>query len=191
MATTVPKQHIATRDTIDVASEVLVGTENNLCIFRERLHNLARIATGNDNIGERFCCRRSVYIAYHGVVGVSFHKLLECIGWATLCQRTRSVKVWHQNSFIGTKYLVGFAHEMHATHYDNICIGSGCFLRKGKAVAYEISQVLHFCVCVIMCHYHGILLFTHTFYFSLYIYIGRYRFVNKALFAPFLINHVL
>ena len=44
MAAAVPEKHLATGNAVDVIAEIIVGTEDNLLVLRERSHHLLRIA---------------------------------------------------------------------------------------------------------------------------------------------------
>ena len=69
MAGTVPQQHVPARYTVDVATQILIWTEDNGRVFGERLHNLTCVTARHHHIGERFSCSRGVHVADDSMVG--------------------------------------------------------------------------------------------------------------------------
>ena len=53
-ADTVPKQHLAAGDLIDVAAQVAVGRKDDLLLFGQRAHQLLGVAAGADKVAEGF-----------------------------------------------------------------------------------------------------------------------------------------
>ena len=71
MATAVPQQHRAARHTVDVVAQVVVGTEDNLLVLRERCHH---------NIRESLDSRSGVDIAHHLIARMLLLILLQILG---------------------------------------------------------------------------------------------------------------
>ena len=150
MAGTVPKQHIASRNRIDVITQVSVGTENNLFIFRKAFHNLLGIGGSNHHIGHRFNGRRGIDIRDHRMIGMRFDKIGKFIGRTTVGQRTACIQIRHQHFFIRTKNLSRFTHKVDTTHHNDIRIRFSCPLCQRQAVTYKVGNILYFARLVIV-----------------------------------------
>ena len=62
------------------------------------------------------------------MTGMLCYELGKLVGRTTLCQGAGSLEVGNKNLLVGTKYLACLAHEVHTTHYYNVCIGGSSLL---------------------------------------------------------------
>ena len=122
MTTTLPQQHIAARDGIDIRAQIIVRSENNFLILRERVHYLLRIATGYHHIGQCFHGRRGVHIAHHLVARMLLLVSLQILSLAAVSQRAACIQVRTEHQLVGRQQLAGLCHEVHASHDDDLRI---------------------------------------------------------------------
>ena len=95
------------------------------------------------------------------------HETGEIIGRTAFGQRAGGVEVWDEHFLVRTKNLVGFGHEMNATHHDDVGIGRRRLLRQGETVADEVGNVLQVAFGVIVREDDGVFLLTQPAYLLL------------------------
>ena len=86
MAGTIPKQHIASCNRIDIITQISIRTENNLFICRKTFYDLLGISRSDHHIGHRFNSRCSVNIRNHCIIRMLLDKFSKLISRTTVGQ---------------------------------------------------------------------------------------------------------
>ena len=68
MARSIPEQHFPAGNGIDVRTEIIIRTEDNLGVLRKLIHYLLGIGRGNNYIREGFDVRARIHITYHNMI---------------------------------------------------------------------------------------------------------------------------
>ena len=191
VAGTVPQHHVAAGDAVDVASQVLVRTEDDLLVLGKTLHYLPCVAAGNHHIGQSLGGGSGVDIAYHGVAGMLLDKLAEAIHGAAFCQRALRIEVGHQHHFVGTENLVGLSHEVNTAHHDDVCISLGSLLCQSQAVTHKVGYILYVALGVVMRHDDCVLLLAHAANLSFQVCSCGYGLIGVTLLLPFRVVHII
>ena len=160
VAGTVPEQHLAPCDGVDVVAQVPVGTEDDGRVLRKAFHNLTRVARGHDHVSECLDGSGRVDIGDDRVVRMFVYELGKAVGRTTVGERTACCQVGDKHFLVGTKDFGCLAHEVYAAHHEDVGIATGCPLCEGEAVAHEVGKVLDLAFLVVVCQDDGILLFT-------------------------------
>ena len=189
MAGTIPQQHAPSRNRIDIISQILIRTENNLLIFRKTLYDLFCIGRRYHHVGQCFYCRTGIYVRNNRMAGMLFDKTCKLIVGTTIRQRTTGIQVGNQHFLVGTQNLCRFTHKVNPAHHNNTCIRLGSPLRQSQTVADEIGYLLNFVGLVVVPQYHRILFFLQSGYFRFQIDTLFYRFTDISLFQPFFFFH--
>ena len=108
----------------------------------------------------------------------------------TFGQRTCGIQVRHKHFFPGAENLVGFPHEMHPTHHDDVGIRLCRLLRQSQAVTHKICQILYDTFRVVVGHDYGILFAAKVSDFLFQIQATFHGFINEPFFQPFFFNHI-
>ena len=125
------------------------------------------------------------------MVGVRLYKVCELVRRTTFCEGAGGVEVRYDNRFARAKNLRRFAHEVHATHHDDISIRGRRLLRKGKTVAHEVGDFLNVGFRIIMRHDDSVFLAAQAAYLCLHVNSGRERGVDTTHFFPVVCHSVL
>ena len=86
MATTIPQQHLPTSNTVDITSQIIVGTKNQFGIFWERVDNFLGIARGDNNICQCFYRCSSIHITHHLIARMFFFVFFEVFSLTRVSQ---------------------------------------------------------------------------------------------------------
>ena len=125
VAGSIPQEHLATRDGIQVGTEVAVGPKDERLVLRKTFHYLARVAGRDNHVGDSLDGGRSIDVTNHLVVGMRMYKFSESIGGTTFGQGAGSTQVGNEHFLLRAEYFVGLAHKVHATHNYDVGIGLG------------------------------------------------------------------
>ena len=150
MTTTVPKQHIAACDAIDVTAQILIRTKDYLRVFWEGVNDFLRVAAGHHHIGQGFHGCRCIHITHHLIARMLVLVLFQVFGLTTVGQRTPRIQIRTKHQFLGTEYLTRLSHEMDTTHDDDFCIGLRGLLCQSQRIADEVSHLLNIAHRIIM-----------------------------------------
>ena len=164
VAGTVPENHLASGLRIYVVSEIAVRPEDDLLVGGEGIDNIHRVAGSDHDISQSLHGSRSVDVADHGVAGMLFDEFFQFRSRAAVGERAAGVEIGYQYFFVRAENLDSLAHEVNATHDDDVIVeffGDPC---ESQRVAYEISEVLNFSDSIIVREDHGVLFFLESFY---------------------------
>ncbi len=173
----IPQHHVAACQAVDIFSEITVGTEYDFLVIRKRIHYLKSIARGDYYVGESFYVGCSVYVANDRMTRMKLYKFFEVLGLAAVGKRASGFRIRHENTFVGTKYLGCFSHEMHSAHHYYILFHILGYASQCQGVAYEVGHILYLGICVVMGHYHRALFF----FKPVYIFVQTGCFLGVAL----------
>ena len=189
MASALPQQHPPARNSVYIVAQVAVGTEDYLLVLRQLAYYALRIAARYDDVRQRLHRRRGVHIAHHRVAHMLLLELPQLLGAARVGKRAARVKVGTQHRLVRTQQLARLSHEVHAAHHYHLSLRLRRLASQRQRVAYEVGNVLHRAVRIIVRHNHGVLLLAHSAYLGSEVYPRRSRLVNEALAPPFVFHH--
>ena len=184
VARTVPQEHVAPRNAVDVSPEVAVGSEDNFFVLRKTLHNLLGIARSYHHV--RHCLRggRGVDVGNDRVVGVVVHKFGELLCRTAFGERAGGVEVGNEHRLFGAENFVGFTHKVHAAHHNHVGVRLGGLAGECKAVTDKVGDVLNHAFGIIVCKDYGVLLPTHFADLGFEVYAFGHRFIDIAERLP-------
>ena len=120
------------------------------------------------------------------MAGVLSDEFFQFRSRAAVGERAAGVEVGHQYFFVRAENLDSLAHEVNATHDDDVIVEFLCDPGEGQRVAYEISEVLDFSDGIIVREDHGVLFFLESFYLGCEID----RRINRGIHEPFFNIHL-
>ena len=142
----------------DVAAQVLVGSEQNLTILRDRVHDLFGVARGDDVVAVRLHLGRAVDVADRDCFRKARAPGSKTLARTAVGERTTGLHVRHQDDAFGVQNLGRLRHEVNTGEQDHVGSCALCGLRELKRVADEIGQLLNFAFLVIVGEQDGVAL---------------------------------
>ena len=153
-----PQQHVAAHLAVDIAAEMLVGTEDDLLVLRDLAQDLLGRRAGDDDVAERLHLDRAVDVGQRDMVGMLRAEGCELLGRAAVLEAAAGVHVGQDHSLVGAQDLCGLGHEAHAAEGDHLGIGLRRLAAEFERVADEIGKILNLRLLVIMGQDHRVTL---------------------------------
>jgi hypothetical protein len=89
----IPKQHIPSRDFVDVSAKIFIGSKDDWLVFGKTFNDVFRIAACADHIAQRLYPRAAVDLAHYHVIGMLLFELFKQGRRTAIAQRTSGFQV--------------------------------------------------------------------------------------------------
>ena len=188
MAATIPQEHVAPRDAVDIVAKVIIRPKDDFCFLWETRHHLLGIARGDHTVRERLDSRRGVDIAHHLIARMLLFVFLQVCSIAAVGQRAARCEVGTEHCLVGREQFAGLCHEVHATHHHHLRVGVCRLTGQSQRVTDKVSDVLDVAYGIVVRQDDGILLLAQLSDGLLQVQSLGNRLIDIPFFLPFLLD---
>ena len=166
MATTIPQQHVAPGDGVDIVAEVVVGTEDELFVLGHGVDDLHGVAGGHTAVGDGLHSRRGVDIADDLIAGMLSLVAGQVGSVAAVGEGASGGGVGLQDCLLRGQELAGLSHEVDTTHHQDGGVGGGSLTGQGQGVTDKVGNLLNLRARIVMGQDEGVALFGEATHLS-------------------------